>query len=57
MTFYIDLENEHIDREKLKSHLTAAMKEALKLRGKVEFIPKGSIPEGTKTIEGRRNWR
>jgi phenylacetate-CoA ligase len=57
MTFYIELENEHIDREKLKSHLTAAMKEALKLRGKVEFIPKGSIPEGTKTIEGRRNWR
>jgi phenylacetate-CoA ligase len=57
MTFYIELETEHIDREKLKSHLTAAMKEALKLRANVEFIPKGSIPEGTKTIEDRRDWR
>jgi hypothetical protein len=33
------------------------MKEALKLRANVEFIPKGSIPEGTKTIEDRRDWR
>jgi hypothetical protein len=29
----------------------------LKLRGKIEFIPKGSIPEEAKTIEDRRDWR
>jgi len=28
----------------------------LKLRGKVEFIPKGSILKGAKTIEDRRDW-
>jgi len=57
ITFYIELENEHIDRERLKEHLQTAIKDSLKLRGKVEFIPKGSIPEGAKTIEDRRAWR
>jgi len=57
MTFHIELEDEHIDKERLKTRLQAAIKETLKLRGKVECIPKGSIPEGTKTIEDRRDWR
>jgi len=57
ITFYVELENEHIDRERLKAHLQVAIKQALKLRGKVEFIPKGSIQEGLKTIEDRRDWR
>ncbi len=56
MTFHIELETEHIDREELKGHLQDAIREALKLRGKVEFIPKGSIREGAKTIEDRRDW-
>ncbi len=57
ITFYIELENEHIDREKLKERLETAMKDALKLRGKVQFVPRGSIPEGAKTIEDKRAWR
>jgi len=57
MTFYVELETEHIDKKRLKAHLQTAIKEALKLRGKVECIRKGSIPEGVKTIEDRRNWR
>jgi phenylacetate-CoA ligase len=57
MTFYIELETEHIDKERLKAHLQVTIKEALKLRGTVEFIPKGSIREGLKTIEDRRKWR
>jgi len=57
MTFYIELENERIDKKRLKGHLQTAIKEALKLRGKVECIPKGSIREGAKTIEDRRDWR
>ncbi len=56
MTFHIELETEDIDREKLKGHLQKVIKEALKLRGKVEFIPKGSIREDAKTIEDRRDW-
>ena len=56
MTFHIELEDEHIDKERLKAHLQTAIKETLKLRGKVEFIPKGSIPKGAKTIEDRRDW-
>lgn len=56
MTFHIELETEHIDRERLKIRLQDAIKEALKLRGKVEFIPKGSIPDDAKTIEDKRDW-
>jgi len=57
MTLYIELENEHIDQERLKAQLHVAIKDGLKLRSKVECIPKGSIPEGAKTIEDRRTWR
>jgi phenylacetate-CoA ligase len=57
ITFFLELENEQIDQERLKAQLQVAIKEALKVRGKVEFIPKGSIPKGAKTIEDRRAWR
>jgi phenylacetate-CoA ligase len=57
MTFYIELETERIDRKSLKVRLEDAVQETLKLRGKIEFIPKGSIPEEAKTIEDRRDWR
>jgi phenylacetate-CoA ligase len=57
MTFYIELEKERIDREELKSRVEVAIREALKLRGRVEFIPRGSIREGMKTIEDRREWQ
>jgi hypothetical protein len=57
MTFYIELETERIDREELKSRVEVAIREALKLRGRVEFIPRGSIREGMKTIEDRREWQ
>jgi phenylacetate-CoA ligase len=56
MTFHVELEKENIDKERLKQQLQDAIKEALKLRCKVEFIPKGSIHEGAKTIEDRREW-
>jgi phenylacetate-CoA ligase len=56
MTFYIELQTEHTDKERLKTHLQTAIKETLKLRGKVECIPKGSIRERENTIEDRRDW-
>ncbi len=56
MTFQIELETEHIDEERLKANLQTSIRETLKLRGKVEFIPKGSILERAKTIEDRRDW-
>jgi phenylacetate-CoA ligase len=57
MTFYIELETERIDRKSLKVRLEDAIQDTLKLRGKIEFIPQGSIPEEAKTIEDRRDWR
>jgi len=56
MTFTIELRDEDIDRDRLRTHLEHTIREAIKVRGKVEFHPQGSIPEGAKTIEDRRPW-
>jgi phenylacetate-CoA ligase len=56
MTFTIELRDEDIDRKRLRTHLERTIREAVKVRGKVEFLPQGSIPEGAKTIEDRRVW-
>jgi phenylacetate-CoA ligase len=36
--------------------LTTAMREVMKLRGRVETVPAGSIPEGAKKIDDQRKW-
>ncbi len=36
--------------------LVAAIREVMKLRGEVEVVPPGAIPEGARTIEDRRTW-
>ena len=56
MTFTIELRDEVIDEDRLRTHLEHTIKESVKIRGKVEFLPHGSIPEGAKTIEDRRQW-
>jgi hypothetical protein len=32
------------------------MREVMKLRGRVETVPAGSIPEGAKKIDDQRKW-
>jgi phenylacetate-CoA ligase len=36
--------------------LTTAMREVMKLRGRVEVVPAGTIPEGAKKIDDQRKW-
>ncbi len=36
--------------------LTEAIREVMKLRGKVEVVPPGTIPDGAKKIDDRRKW-
>ena len=38
------------------SALEAAVREIMKLRGQVEVVPRGSIPEGAKKISDERKW-
>jgi phenylacetate-CoA ligase len=36
--------------------LTAAIRDVMKLRGKVEVVPAGTIPESAKKVDDQRKW-
>ncbi|MFB0505320.1 MAG: phenylacetate--CoA ligase family protein [Thermodesulfobacteriota bacterium] len=56
MTFQVELKDEKVDKEKLKEDLQNTIRDVMKVRGNVEFIPQGTIPEGGKKIEDKRTW-
>jgi phenylacetate-CoA ligase len=56
MTFRIELKEGVSQPEKLKEEIEKSIREVMKIRGNVEFIPKGTIPDGTRKIEDRRTW-
>jgi phenylacetate-CoA ligase len=56
MTFQVELKDEKADKEKLKKDMQNSIRDVMKVRGEVEFIPQGTIPEGSKTIEDKRTW-
>ena len=57
MTFYLELENEKVDREKLKKDVSERFQGVCAVRPDCfEFVSKGAIPEDAKIIEDRRKW-
>ena len=56
MTFRIELKGEVLQTEKLKEEIENSIRDVMKLRGDVQFTPKGTIPEGAKKIEDQRTW-
>jgi len=56
MTFEAELEDEGVDKEKLRKDLQTTIRDVMKVRGDVEFVSKGTIPEGSKKIEDKRTW-
>jgi len=56
MTFRIELKEEGLQPEKLKEEIESSIRDVMKLRGNVQFTPKGTIPEGAKKIEDQRTW-
>ena len=56
MTFQVELKDEGVDREKLKEDLQNTIRDVMKVRGNVKFVPQGTIPEGAKKIEDKRAW-
>jgi phenylacetate-CoA ligase len=45
-----------VDAAAVASTLTAAIRDVMKLRGQVELMPPGAIPEGAKKIDDLRKW-
>jgi phenylacetate-CoA ligase len=56
MTFRIELKEEASQPEKLKEEIERSIRDVMKVRGNVEFVPKGTIPEGARKIEDQRTW-
>ncbi len=56
MTFRIELKGEVPQPEKLKEEIEKTIRDVIKVRGNVEFVPKGSVPEGARKIDDQRSW-
>ena len=57
MTFNVELAGETIDREKFTRELQSSFQDACRLRiDKMNFVPKGTIPEDHKIIVDERSW-
>jgi phenylacetate-CoA ligase len=56
MTMYIELKEVIADQPGLKRRVEREMEEVLKVKGQVEFVQKGGIPDRAKKIDDRRIW-
>jgi phenylacetate-CoA ligase len=56
MTIYIELKEEVADQIGLKRRVEKEMEEVLKVKGQVEFVQRGGIPDRAKKIDDRRIW-
>ncbi len=56
MTFRIELKEETPCSEMLKEEIERSIRDVMKVRGDVRFVPKGTLQEGAKRIEDQRIW-
>jgi phenylacetate-CoA ligase len=56
MTFQAELKDDSADQGELTAGLKAAMVDILRLKGEVEFVAPGSIPEDSKKVVDDRVW-
>jgi phenylacetate-CoA ligase len=56
LTFQVELKEEVLQSEKLKREIEQSIRDVMKVRGEVEFVSKGTIPDGAKKIEDQRTW-
>jgi phenylacetate-CoA ligase len=56
MTMYIELKEVIADQLGLKRRVEREMEEVLKVKGQVQFVQKGGIPDRAKKVDDRRIW-
>jgi len=56
MTFVVELKEEGLDPGMVRARLERDIKEILTIKGVVQIVPKGTIPDLHKKIEDRRTW-
>jgi len=58
MTFNLELADETIDRDNLSTEFQTSFQDACRLRiDRINFVPRGTIPEEHKTIVDERSWQ
>lgn len=56
MVFQIELNEDSAETGRLEARLESEIKEYLTIKGRVEVLPRGTIPDFHKKIEDRRTW-
>ena len=56
MTLRVELKEEVSRLEELKEEIEKSIRDVMKLRGSVTFVPRGTIPDQAKRIEDQRSW-
>ena len=56
MIFRVELQEGTSPVESLKEEIEKSIRDVMKVRGEVQFIPKGTIPAGAKKIDDQRTW-
>jgi len=56
MIFRIEFKEDILQAQKLEQEIEQSIRDVMKIRGDVQFVPKGTIPEGAKKIEDQRTW-
>lgn len=56
MIFRVELKEGASQTEKMKEEIERSIREVIKVRGDVQFIPRGTIPAGTRKIDDQRRW-
>jgi len=56
MTFRIELKEQITQSDRLKEEIEKSIRDVMKVRGEVKFVPPGTLLEGGKKIEDQRTW-
>lgn len=56
MTFRAELKGDISPAEEVKEEIEKAIREIIRVRGDVKFVPRGTIPEGARKIDDQRSW-
>ena len=56
MIFRIQLKQGVASTQTLKEEIERSVRDVMKVRGVVEFVPEGTLPDGAKKIDDRRTW-
>ncbi len=54
--FRIELREDTLKTQELERQVEQSIRDVMKIRVHVQFVPKGTIPEGAKKIEDQRTW-